>query len=271
MAGFADHKFFSENGVRWSEFARLSYFDLVRNTIVDPMHNMLLGLAKTQWYTEWIKTKSLRPSTKREARELSMIHQFLEEFEAPLWAGRLPLRVGEPAGGSLTADEYKFAATAPWPIIVPIVWEAFLDKTEIAAQRAATIKYRADLENYQQALASRRRGRKPTPPERPDRPRLHFEEPVNFLRFSTALKLLLARKLYGTEKMKPNHHWVIHAPEQIRDYGPVYNFWAFLTERLNKVLKNMNSNNQMGQLEVSMMREFNRAARIEAHVSAHLS
>jgi len=40
------------------------------------------------------------------------------QFESPLWAGRLPLRVGEPAGGNLTADEYKFAVTAPWPIIV---------------------------------------------------------------------------------------------------------------------------------------------------------
>jgi hypothetical protein len=37
-----------------------------------------------------------------------------------MWAGRIPRRVGEPAGGSLTADEYKFAATGPWPIIVCI-------------------------------------------------------------------------------------------------------------------------------------------------------
>jgi hypothetical protein len=40
------------------------------------------------------------------------------QFESPLWAGRLPMRVGEPAGGSLTADEYKFAVTGPWAIIV---------------------------------------------------------------------------------------------------------------------------------------------------------
>lgn len=42
----------------------------------------------------------------------------LLQFESPLWAGRLPLRVGEPAGGSLTADEYKFAVTGPWAIVV---------------------------------------------------------------------------------------------------------------------------------------------------------
>ena len=35
--------FFTRTGARWSEFARLPYFDLVRHTIIDPMHNCLLG------------------------------------------------------------------------------------------------------------------------------------------------------------------------------------------------------------------------------------
>jgi|ERR1700722_16222157 len=40
------------------------------------------------------------------------------KFAAPLWAGSLPTKVGEPAGGSLTADEYKFATTVPFAIAV---------------------------------------------------------------------------------------------------------------------------------------------------------
>jgi hypothetical protein len=35
--------FFSKHGVRWTELARLKYFDIVRYTVVDPMHNLLLG------------------------------------------------------------------------------------------------------------------------------------------------------------------------------------------------------------------------------------
>ena len=35
--------FFKTHGVRWTEFARLKYFDLVRYTVIDPMHNLLLG------------------------------------------------------------------------------------------------------------------------------------------------------------------------------------------------------------------------------------
>jgi hypothetical protein len=36
-------EFFSQYGVQWTEFARLEYFDLVKYTIIDPMHNLLLG------------------------------------------------------------------------------------------------------------------------------------------------------------------------------------------------------------------------------------
>ncbi|KIJ06468.1 hypothetical protein PAXINDRAFT_91930 [Paxillus involutus ATCC 200175] len=36
-------EYFQKHGVRWTELARLPYFDLVRHTIIDPMHNLLLG------------------------------------------------------------------------------------------------------------------------------------------------------------------------------------------------------------------------------------
>jgi hypothetical protein len=74
-------------------------------------------------------------------------------------------------------------------------------------------------------------------------------------------------QLYGEAAMKPNHHYSVHMPEQLRDFGPVYEFWTFLTERLNKVLKSYNSNSwKRGQLEVSIMRAFGREARINTMV-----
>ncbi|KIJ13114.1 hypothetical protein PAXINDRAFT_181417 [Paxillus involutus ATCC 200175] len=142
--------FFKEHGARWTELARLPYFDLVRQTIIDPMHNLLLGIVKTQWYSQWIQTPALRASTDKRARELDVIHRFLAS-------------------------------------------------------------------------------------------------------------------LYGISAMKPNFHWAVHLTRQIQDFGPVYNFWAFLSERLNKVLKSSNSNNWTGgQVEISMMREFCRGAQMDA-------
>ncbi|KAJ7198131.1 hypothetical protein GGX14DRAFT_339046, partial [Mycena pura] len=108
-------------------------------------------------------------------------------------------------------------------------------------------------------------------------------EDINFLRFACALKILVGtgikndqqslkrlkqliqdylinfRKLYGEDNMKPNHHWMVHDIDQIVDFGPQHSIWAMLTERLNKLLKNLNSNNwTRGRLEVSMLREFQR-------------
>ena len=68
--------------------------------------------------------------------------------------------------------------------------------------------------------------------------------------------------------MKPNHHWSVHMGDQNRDFATVNHFWTFLTERLNKILKNVNNNNWGGgQLEICMMRAFGRDSRFETIVS----
>ena len=68
--------------------------------------------------------------------------------------------------------------------------------------------------------------------------------------------------------MKPNHHWALHLPDQLRDFVPVYVFWTFLGERLNNLLKTFNNNSHKGgQLEISMMRSFNRDTQLCTMVS----
>ncbi|KAJ7887462.1 hypothetical protein B0H13DRAFT_2342357 [Mycena leptocephala] len=137
------------------------------------MHNLLLGVAKTQWFTRWIETGALRGNTPQTFRELNIVHEFLESFESPLWAGRLPLRVGEAAGGSLTADEYKFATTGPWAVVIPLVWERFRSEAE-ADYKAACERYPASLSEYKKKLKAwemaRKKGDKKT--RRPREPKL---------------------------------------------------------------------------------------------------
>lgn len=186
----------------------------------------LTGIIKTQWYTQWILTPALRASTQTRTRELDLMHTFLSTFEAPLWAGKLPLRVGEPAGGSLTADEYKFAATTAWPITVshfipyvircihptiqiPIIWDMFIEeaesdqKTSIKSFAKRQDQFIKDYEAWKahreapQGSADAKQGRskksakddkEPKPPK-PPKVRMQRDEPVNFLRLSTALKI----------------------------------------------------------------------------------
>ncbi|KAJ2911765.1 hypothetical protein MD484_g8649, partial [Candolleomyces efflorescens] len=111
---------------------------------------------------------------------------------------------------------------------------------------------------------------------------LHPDDPSNFMKLCLALRLLLARQisdqeideagtllseycselvtLYGADVIRPNHHYAIHTPECVRDFGPLHGFWTFLFERLNKVLKSYKTNNQGGgELEATFFREFHRA------------
>ncbi|KAJ6501497.1 hypothetical protein C8R47DRAFT_1107562 [Mycena vitilis] len=112
-------------------------------------------------------------------------------------------------------------------------------------------------------------------------PNLHPDDPGNFCKLSSAVKLLLSHPitdqqidtseqllrsyclelitLYGPGVIKPNHHYATHTPENVRDYGPLQEFWTFLFERINKVLKSFNSSNHSGgELETSFFREFHR-------------
>jgi hypothetical protein len=68
--------------------------------------------------------------------------------------------------------------------------------------------------------------------------------------------------------MKPNHHFAVHIANQLRDYGPVPSFWAFFSERLNKILKNFNNNHHSnGQIESTMIQSIGRNARVHELVS----
>jgi hypothetical protein len=86
--------YFAKHGIRWYEFARLPYFDPVQMTMIDPMHDLLIGeyvmhhipspslcispgVLKNHWYHIWILGKALRPNTSKNKRELDLIHEYL--------------------------------------------------------------------------------------------------------------------------------------------------------------------------------------------------
>ncbi|KAL5512094.1 hypothetical protein ACEPAG_3615 [Sanghuangporus baumii] len=233
-------EFFTTHGVGYTELSRLPYFDLVRMAVIDPMHNVLLGIMRCQWHDSWIKTNVLRKRTEPYLvqRELDLLNAYVNEFEMPSWLGRLPSEVGYPAAGSLSADEYKTLALVYRPIVIPFVWSEW--------QPVAAKDHEAALKRWR-----KKPGSDPEP-----RIRMHEDEPANFLKLAATLKILLGRSIRDVdierakknlleylqgylklhpEDVKPNFHWVVHLFDQIYDYGPVYSFWTFIFERLNKV------------------------------------
>lgn len=266
----------------------------------------------------------------------------------PKKLGRLPAMIGEPAGGSLTADQWLIFATVVAPLVIPQIWEEFLPlnfapanatatrATKVASRKEAQkIARQAAKDKAQAALAgaagsrpqrTRKKTTKATEMEeragvideidaddegcQPDagafddegrRKRRRTEEftpeeiaqdetsgvnllpqdPGNFLKLCLAIQLMGKRsiteaelsqadnylrdyckelvELYGPLVIRPNHHYSMHTADCVRDYGPFQEFWTFLFERLNKVLKSYKSNNHAhGELETSFFREFQR-------------
>ncbi|KAG1875919.1 hypothetical protein C8R48DRAFT_669170 [Suillus tomentosus] len=250
--------FFTKHSARWFELARLPYFDPVQMTVIDPMHCFLLGIIKTQWFNAWVQTNVLHQKTAKVERELDEIHRLLSTFEMPSWVARLPDQVGYPAGGSLTSDEWKGLALIFCPIAIPLVWEKWYPINMKQNQKEIE-----SWEKREQACVRRiasgkqaQNGKDNEPPTHPKDMAMHADDADNFLNLAAALKIILGRSISDADiprakkllnkyllrfleihpkHVKPSHHWGTHIFEQLEDYGPVYGFWTFLFERLNKM------------------------------------
>src|SRR6266566_8572074 len=74
---------------------------------------------------------------------------------------------------------------------------------------------------------------------------------------------LLSNQLYSSNVIKPNHHYLTHISECVRNYGPLHDFWTFLFKWLNKVLKSYKTNNHShGKLKTTFFNDFQRTCHI---------
>jgi hypothetical protein len=140
-------QFVKENATRWSELVRLPYFDMCRMIVIDPMHNLFLGMSisvvRYIFYMSGFQELSRPISTifgssfisfvRRKSCIASMLYwemyvsdlgsrhrnlTTLFQLKMPAKLGRLPGLIGEPAGGSLTADQWLIFATVVAPLAV---------------------------------------------------------------------------------------------------------------------------------------------------------
>ena len=76
----------SKYGVYYSCLLQLEYFDAVRFTVIDPMHNLFLGTAK-HVFKLWVKNNLL---TKK---DLKALREHIHLFNVEKGVGRLPHRI----------------------------------------------------------------------------------------------------------------------------------------------------------------------------------
>ncbi|KAI0349431.1 hypothetical protein OH77DRAFT_1580440 [Trametes cingulata] len=135
-------------GTRWSELGRLPYFDLCCMIVVDPMHNLFLGFVKTHFYHIWIQLKIFRKN-----HEIRRLHDILANLDLPAKLGRLPRLMGEPAGGSLTADQWSILAVVVGPLALTELWDGIEEEqlpTDFLQKRLDWIRGVAEARKAQQ-------------------------------------------------------------------------------------------------------------------------
>ena len=100
-------QFEKEHGVRYSELFQLSYFKPVTMHLIDPMHNLFLGVAKHTFMT-WVDMGILN------SIKLERIDKRQDALKVPSDIGRLAHKMSK-AHRSMKADEWKH-----WTLIYSI-------------------------------------------------------------------------------------------------------------------------------------------------------
>ena len=207
-----------EYGVRYSVLLELEYFDPIRMTIIDPMHNLFLGTAKRMLIL-WKDHKILMPE------HFNEIQNRMEAVQCPSDVGKLPQKFAS-SFGSFNADQYK-----NWTILFSIfALNGILPVDHLEYWRKFVIACKLLCTRY----LSR-----------------------NNVKVAHLLLISFCRKVeqaFGCQSVTPNMHMHAHLNKCLYDFGPVYSFWLFSFERENGVLGSIPTNKR--EIETQLMRKF---------------
>lgn len=192
--------------VRWSEMLRLPYFDPIRYLVVDPMHNLFLGIA------HWIVKRLWIDNGKITKSDLELMEKRAKKIKIPADLGRLPYKIATGKGFSgFTADQWKMFIMV---YAIPIMWDLLDGNDQQILANFVRVCY---------LLVSR----------------IIDEDRLNEAHNRLLEVARLIEDNYGSAMITPNIHLSLHISECCRDYGPIYSFWCYSFERMNGILGNL--------------------------------
>ena len=209
----------SAAGCRFSELVKLPYFDVPRMAIVDPMHNLYLGIAKHFLERVLIERQIICRSA------FDIIQKRVDRIKVPAGVGRIPHKIHS-GFSAFTSDQWK-----NW-----VIYYSLLALQDLISGN--------DLECWRHfVLACRKLSCK------------HLTR--HDLVVGDALLMQFCRRyerLYGKDIITPNMHLHAHLKSCIEDYGPLHGFWLYAFERFNGILGSAPNNNRT--IESQLMDRF---------------
>ena len=208
----------AELGCRYSVLLQLPYFDPVRFTPIDLMHNLYLGTGK-HLFKLWVSLGLLGKT------ELEKVEKQLKLFVVPNSVGRLPSNIASNYGG-FKAAQWRSWITIYSPVVLKSLlpadhlrcWLLFVRACSILSHRVVTNSDIQTADSFLHAFCKK------------------FEQ------------------LYGEDNCTPNLHLHLHLKDCLFDFGPPHSFWCFSFERYNGLLGSYHTNQK--NIEVQIMRKF---------------
>jgi hypothetical protein len=212
------------NGTRWSSMHDLPYFDLVRNTVYDPMHNMYLGSFKRIIEAIFLKMNFFSRSDVNNMSK--MVKNIIMPFGIDISSLSRKMVIGD-GFSYLKADEWRIFVLFLSPLL---------------------FKSRLPMNNYNNWI------------DLVDAVTTMSMNSISILDARKCHDKLVAfckgfEALYGKDNLYPNIHYHIHLFEQMLDFGPWHTHHAFAYERYNQDLKAAKTNNK-GSIEVTIAKKF---------------
>ena len=199
----ARKKLESKYGCKDSVLNDIPHFNIIRQTIVDPMHNLFQGTAK-MFFVQLVERGVLSPD------KLIKLTENLKNIHVPTNSRWIPTDIGSKyifynsyqwKEWCLTYSMIAFKGILPQEHLK--VWQTFVTACRLICQPVLTV---------------------------------HDANQANklFKQFGTELE-----QLWGSDAVKPNQHMHCHLAECIKDFGSPYSFWLFPFERfVISILKN---------------------------------
>ncbi|MBW0478120.1 hypothetical protein O181_017835 [Austropuccinia psidii MF-1] len=314
----ARNKILCEHGVQYSVFLKLPYWDIVQYHVVDPMHNLLLGLLKWHVNQFWrmdntldemdpqgISTQELMdllgdaasgsngatsnialpspthsgqpfldldfnttndsndgtfrttisnygwdcpwaaPSRGKiilDSQLLLYVNKMLPRIHVPTTIKRAPPILGKASHGRLKADELRHLFTIQLPLTLPVYWAS-----------GDPIK-RSLFQNFAHLVSLVNIAMK----------RSITNNLISQYRTHINAYLSSSLFLFPDTPLAPNHHMAVHLADCLEKWGPSRAWWSFSMERLMGSLVKASTNNQIGSLEIPLMKSFARKGNLHA-------
>ncbi|MBW0494734.1 hypothetical protein O181_034449 [Austropuccinia psidii MF-1] len=173
--------------------------------------------------------------------DIKMFHYILEDVILPTGVGKLPKMLGASKNGRLKASDWLTL----FELVIPlIVLEVFFHVEEPISPKSKCGQFLQNTGNLVQCtrIVSTRVVRDG-----------HAGRFANaYARYTQSSNIL-----FNSPTLKPNHHYALHIPQQLKLWGPLFGVAEFSGEGLIGILQKNPTNNRISEIHSTLMRRVN--------------